>query len=93
MQQKVMQFMMLFMMVMFFKVPAGLCIYFITSSAWALAERLMLPKDNKKDSEQTPVSLSSGETPETATASIGAGDNGSAAAVAAAKKKRRKRKK
>jgi YidC/Oxa1 family membrane protein insertase len=43
-QQRMMKFMMLFFALMFFKVPAGLCIYFITSSAWGLAERKLLPK-------------------------------------------------
>jgi YidC/Oxa1 family membrane protein insertase len=42
--QKTMNFMMIFMGVMFFKVPAGLCIYFITSSLWGIAERKLLPK-------------------------------------------------
>jgi len=28
---------------MFFKVPCGLCLYFIASSLWGIAERLMLP--------------------------------------------------
>jgi YidC/Oxa1 family membrane protein insertase len=44
MQHKIMQFMMVFFGFMFFKVPAGLCLYFITSSAWGLAERMLLPK-------------------------------------------------
>lgn len=44
MMQKMMMFMMVFMGVLFFKVPAGLCIYFITSSIWGIAERLLLPK-------------------------------------------------
>jgi YidC/Oxa1 family membrane protein insertase len=44
MQQKVMQYMMIFMGVMFFKVASGLCIYFIASSLWGLAERRFLPK-------------------------------------------------
>lgn len=47
-QQKIMQksmsFMMLFMAVMFFKVPAGLCVYFVTSSLWAIIEKKLLPK-------------------------------------------------
>ena len=30
--------------VMFFKVPSGLCIYFITSSLWGICERKLLPK-------------------------------------------------
>lgn len=44
MMQKVMKYMMLVMAVMFFKVPSGLCLYFITSSLWSILERKMLPK-------------------------------------------------
>ncbi len=44
MMQKMMMFMMLFMGFMFFKVPSGLCLYFITSSLWAVIERTLLPK-------------------------------------------------
>lgn len=44
MQQKVMQYMMIFMGLLFFKVASGLCIYFIASSLWGLAERRFLPK-------------------------------------------------
>jgi YidC/Oxa1 family membrane protein insertase len=43
-QQKVMQIMMVMMAVMFYKVPSGLGIYFITSSLWSIGERLLLPK-------------------------------------------------
>ena len=54
-QQKLMQRMMTFMMVamgvMFFKVPAGLCLYFITSSLWGIIERKLLPKP-KLDTEK-----------------------------------------
>lgn len=42
-QQKMMKFMMIFMAFIFYKVPAGLGIYFITSSLWQIGERLMLP--------------------------------------------------
>jgi len=42
--QKMMSFMMPIMGLMFFKVPAGLCLYIITSSLWGIIERLMLPK-------------------------------------------------
>ena len=35
---------MVVMGVMFFKVAAGLCIYFITSSLWGIIERKLLPK-------------------------------------------------
>ena len=44
MQQQMMNFMMLFMGVMFHKVASGLCIYFITSSLWGVAERVMQGK-------------------------------------------------
>ena len=44
MMQKVMSFMMLFMGFLFYKVPAALCLYFITSSIWGIVERLLLPK-------------------------------------------------
>jgi YidC/Oxa1 family membrane protein insertase len=55
MQQKIMQYMMVFMGLMFFKVASGLCIYFIASSLWGLAERKFLPKT-------TPVASGSPET-------------------------------
>jgi YidC/Oxa1 family membrane protein insertase len=44
MQQKMMKYMMVFMAFMFYKVPSGLGIYFITSSLWQVSERLLLPK-------------------------------------------------
>jgi YidC/Oxa1 family membrane protein insertase len=44
MQQKTMKYMMIFMGAMFYKVPSGLGLYFITSSLWAICERLLLPK-------------------------------------------------
>lgn len=44
MQQKMMMYMTVFMGVMFFKVPAGLCIYFITSSLWSIIERKLITK-------------------------------------------------
>lgn len=44
MQMKIMQYMMLFMGILFFKVASGLCIYFIASSIWGIAERKLLPK-------------------------------------------------
>ncbi len=52
MQHRIMKFMMIFFAFMFFRVPAGLCLYFITSSAWGLAERKLLPKP-KKNVEDT----------------------------------------
>jgi YidC/Oxa1 family membrane protein insertase len=44
MQQTMMKYMTLFIGVMFFKVAAGLCLYFIASSLWGIAERKLLPK-------------------------------------------------
>lgn len=49
MQQQMMTYMTVFMGVMFYKVPAGLCIYFITSSLWGICERKLLPKPQPKD--------------------------------------------
>jgi YidC/Oxa1 family membrane protein insertase len=43
MQQKVMMYMMIFMGLLFYKVPSGLCIYFIASSLWGIAERKLIP--------------------------------------------------
>jgi YidC/Oxa1 family membrane protein insertase len=42
--QRMMMFMTIFMGVLFFKVPAGLCIYFITSSVWSLIERQLVKR-------------------------------------------------
>lgn len=45
MTQKMMNFMTIFMGVMFWHVPAGLCIYFICSSLWGISERKLLGAD------------------------------------------------
>ncbi len=42
--QNMMKVMTVFMGVLFFKVPAGLCIYFITSSLWSLLERKLVKR-------------------------------------------------
>jgi YidC/Oxa1 family membrane protein insertase len=44
MQQKMMKYMMVFMGILFYKVAAGLCVYFIASSLWGLAERKLNPR-------------------------------------------------
>jgi YidC/Oxa1 family membrane protein insertase len=59
MQQQMMTYMTVFMGVMFYKVPAGLCIYFITSSLWGICERKLLPKSQPKTGDTT-VSRPSG---------------------------------
>lgn len=43
-QQKMMQYMMIFIGLMFYKVASGLCLYFIASTLWGMAERKFLPK-------------------------------------------------
>ncbi len=42
-QQQLMKYMMGFMGLLFFKVASGLCIYFIASSVWGIAERKLFP--------------------------------------------------
>jgi YidC/Oxa1 family membrane protein insertase len=54
MQQKVMNFMMIFMGILFYKVPSGLCLYFIASSLWGLAERQILLKTTRKRPDSRP---------------------------------------
>ena len=51
MQQQMMTFMMLFIGIMFWKVASGLCVYFIASSLWGVAERKLLPKKKAKPGE------------------------------------------
>lgn len=55
MQRKVMNFMMVFMGFIFFRVPSGLCIYFIASSLWGMAERRFIPKPPPKDEANAPI--------------------------------------
>jgi len=50
MQAKMMKYMMIVMGFMFYNVPAGLCVYFISSSLWGIAERKLLPKVQKRSS-------------------------------------------
>jgi YidC/Oxa1 family membrane protein insertase len=61
MNQKVMKYMMIVIGVMFYKVAAGLCLYFIASSLWGVAERKLLPK--KKGAPALVVTTSGGKPP------------------------------
>jgi YidC/Oxa1 family membrane protein insertase len=45
---------MVVMGLMFYKMAAGLCVYFIASSLWGLAERKLLPKKKPGISGGTP---------------------------------------
>ena len=56
-QQKMMKYMMVFMAFMFYKVPSGLGLYFITSSLWQIGERLLLPKIMKDPKPAPEVEL------------------------------------
>lgn len=56
MQQKMMKYMMVVFGIMFYKVAAGLCLYFTASSLWGMAERKLLPK--KKPAGTTPAAPS-----------------------------------
>jgi YidC/Oxa1 family membrane protein insertase len=49
MQQKMMKYMTMFMGLLFYKVASGLCLYFIASSLWGIAERKLLPKATAPD--------------------------------------------
>jgi YidC/Oxa1 family membrane protein insertase len=53
MQQKMMKYMMIFFGLMFYKMAAGMCLYFIASSAWGVCERKLLPKKKTDPSEPT----------------------------------------
>lgn len=55
MQQKMMNYMMIFMGAMFYRVPAGLCLYFIASSVWGMVERWVINKISKKNENPTPA--------------------------------------
>ena len=68
-QQKIMKYVMVLMGLMFFKVAAGLCIYFIASTLWGLAERQFLPKTapasgNSGDDDDPPSALRRKSTPQ-----------------------------
>lgn len=84
MSQKMMKYMMVVMAFFFYRVPSGLGLYFITSSSWAIAERLLLPKElrtyrtagpskSDEDGKATPAGK-----PAPATAGAGAGKSASA---------------
>ena len=48
-QQKMMKYMMIMFCLFFYKVAAGLCIYFIAGSLWGIAERNFIPKPKKPE--------------------------------------------
>jgi YidC/Oxa1 family membrane protein insertase len=52
-QHKMMNIMTVFMGVMFWHQPAGLCVYFIASSLWGIAERTMLGSTATKTTDES----------------------------------------
>ncbi|MBL8849795.1 MAG: membrane protein insertase YidC, partial [Planctomycetaceae bacterium] len=57
-QYKVMNYMMIFIGFMIYRVPAGLCVYFITSTLWGISERKAidyLKIGEKKTTEDEPI--------------------------------------
>ena len=85
MQQQVMNYMMWFMALMFFKVPCGLCLYFIASSLWGIAERLWMPKT-------LPAAAGGGRVVDASFAPVGKASANGAATAAREKRQARKRK-
>lgn len=65
MNQTVMKFMMIFFGLVFYKVAAGLCVYYIATTLWGFAERAMLPKQTL---DPVKVDLEAAGVPATATA-------------------------
>ena len=47
-QQKMMSYMMIFMGAMFFRVPSGLCLYFIATNVWSMTERWLFEHLKKR---------------------------------------------
>jgi YidC/Oxa1 family membrane protein insertase len=92
-QQKIMKYMMVFMGILFYKVPSGLCIYFIASSLWGIAERKLIPPPAAStaaggaapESPSSAKSRSAGALPEKRS-----GKNGQSGGRQGAKAKRRK---
>jgi YidC/Oxa1 family membrane protein insertase len=85
MQQQVMNYMMWFMALMFFKVPCGLCLYFIASSLWGIAERLWMPKT-------LPATAGGGRVVDASFSPVGKASANGAATAAREKRQSRKRK-
>ena len=54
-QQKTMNFMMILMAAMFYRVPSGLCLYFIATNIWSMTERWLLERKAKAAALNPPV--------------------------------------
>ena len=92
-QQKIMKYMMVFMGLLFYKVPSGLCLYFIASSTWGIAERKLLPKpsvDAASPSDTPPARKEPKGASDKPQSSTRPGKNGADASKKRKKSKRRK---
>ncbi len=87
MQQKMMKYMTMFMGLLFYKVASGLCLYFIASSLWGIAERKLLPKAKPADGSIAAASPGSGKTGD---GGAKPGSNGSPTSKQSAKPKKKK---
>jgi YidC/Oxa1 family membrane protein insertase len=52
MQQKMMTYMLVFFGYIFWRLPSGLCLYYIASTLWGITERKLLPKLQVADGSQ-----------------------------------------
>lgn len=64
MQQKMMTFMMVFFGYIFWRLPSGLCLYYIASTLWGITERKLLPKLQQADTSAASGSGDAGDTVE-----------------------------
>jgi YidC/Oxa1 family membrane protein insertase len=84
-QQQIMMYMTVFMGVMFFRVPAGLCVYFIVSSLWGIVERTWLlpstttPSPTAPSKTPPPKTPPAGESKSPKKSLLGLGGNGAKA--------------
>jgi YidC/Oxa1 family membrane protein insertase len=86
MQQKMMKYMTMFMGLMFYKVASGLCLYFIASSLWGIAERKLLPKPKSGDG-LVAAGATSGNGPRSSGGNTNGSANGRSKKTKAGKKK------
>ncbi len=98
MQQKMMKYMMVVMCVLFYKVAAGLGLYFIASSLWGFAERKLLPKKKAKVEGETATAEGlfqklTGRSESASTSDVPAGATGKGGADRGSRRPDRKRRK
>ena len=78
MQQKMMKYMNVFILLMFYRSASGLCLYFIASSLWGIGERKLLARNQANGSGA-------------ATAVVATSRNGSASGGGRSQKPKQKR--